>query len=85
MNCRGQYGVRLLCGGSLYSSPSYGGAPIGSPRARADWMYRGPRAFHGHEAPTFGRGGLWSREREAPLGRGGLLVNDRGQYGKRVA
>lgn len=83
MNDRGQYGTRLLRGGSLYSRSPYGGAPYGS--AATNWKYHGPRAFHGHEAPTYGRGGLWSRGREAPLGRGDLLSgeNPRGQYRSR--
>jgi hypothetical protein len=84
MNGRGQYGSRLLYGGSLYSGPPHGGAPANSP---ASWVYRGPRAFHGHEAPTFGRGGLWKRRGEAPLGHGSLMVGEhaRGQYDQRRA
>jgi hypothetical protein len=77
-NQRGRYGT-LLYDGSLYSSPPWGGAPD----VVDDWAFRGPRSFHGHESPTYGRGGLWSHRRESPLGRGRLIVgeNDRGTYG----
>jgi hypothetical protein len=79
VNERGQYGTPLY-GGSLYSSSPWGGAPD---ETSSGWPYRGPQAFHGHEAPTFGRGGSWPPRRGAPLGRGGLSVegNDRGSYG----
>ena len=73
-------GDQLLYGGSLYSSPPWGGAPDFS---STGWPYHGARSFHGHEAPSYGRGGLWSHRREAPLGRG-ALVNGRGEYGDRV-
>ena len=79
MNQRGEYGTPLR-GGSLFSKAPYGGSPAPSD---GGWAYRGPRAFHGHEAPTYGRGGLWSSKREAPLGQGGLIVNGRGEYGSR--
>lgn len=79
MNDRGQYGIPLY-GGSLYSNSPWGGAPD---MTDSGWPYRGPQAFHGHEAPTFGRHGAWPPRRGAPLGRGGLIIgeNDRGQYG----
>jgi len=72
VNARGQYGTPLY-GGSLYSSSPWGGAPDDS---SSGWPYHGSRAFHGHEAPTYGRGGSWPPRREAPLGRGGLVVGD---------
>ncbi len=73
---------RLLYGGSLYSSQPWGGAPENGARPLSTWAYHGSRAFHGHEAPTYGRGGLWSRRGEMPLGRGTLAIaNARGQYG----
>jgi hypothetical protein len=80
-NGRGEYGdVKFLQGGSLFSRAPYGGSPAPND---GGWAYRGARAFHGHEAPTYGRGGLWASKREAPLGRGGL--DTRGQYGTQVS